>query len=212
MAGKNIILCNHVSEPLNALLYIYNIFQNQNSTPDHIGFFPNYKFERGLISDAEKFNQTFQSCWNEMLALYSGENDTINYLLESKTYYVNFIKKLFQDNQMGEDCCNEIMKTFVCWWWSDPYGGRSMLESISDMQIPEIGDALFSQQSSRFNESATMHFFLVIVFRSLPLKLLTTSNILHVVPLDHFVPVSRKNRLDPVLEDLRQILKLEGQD
>jgi hypothetical protein len=128
---NSLIMKTDTSFSLNFLIYIQNIFLNQNPNEEDLRF--PYLSKRIAFND--DFELKYMELWNEISQRISDDNKN-----DIRTFYEEkdlFYQRLFVVNVDNLKNFNEIYKTFKVWW--DSFAGRFSIER----SIDEMGQKLY---------------------------------------------------------------------
>lgn len=116
---------------LNFLIYIQNIFLNQNRNEEDLRF----PYLSIRIAFNEDFKLKYKELWKEISKRISedDQNDIRTFYEEKDLFY----QRLFVVNADNLKNFNEIYKTFKVWW--DSFAGRFSIER----SIDEMGEKLY---------------------------------------------------------------------
>jgi hypothetical protein len=128
---NSLIIKTDTSFTLNFLIYIQNIFLNQNRNEEDLRF----PYFSTRIVFKEDFELKYKELWNEISQRISDDNknDVRTFHEEKDLFY----QRLFVINDDSFKNFNEIYKTFKVWWNS--IAGRFSIER----SIDEMGQKLY---------------------------------------------------------------------
>jgi hypothetical protein len=140
--AKNNQLNLEVTAPysLNYLIFIQNLFLNNNSNNNPHPLFPNFNSFSWSILPQEKFNIKFKEIWNEVI--YKTEQNQYydsNGVLENDR---SFYRQLFDRNVNGEFGFSESVKLFLSWW--NGFYGKIAIERLFES---EGGQGIYNELS-----------------------------------------------------------------
>lgn len=183
----NFTLCNSVSVPFNFLLYTNNIYENI-----YLGktLFPNYNFSKDGLLPYESFKYQFNSLWNEVVMLYRDvEPNSATSYSKVETVVKETYPLLFEISTSGNERFKEVWKTFIGWWYYQPFGGISVLDAISGSVIPVIWDRVYKILDTKGTVYPEIKYDIVTMFERPPAEMNCDLGIFHLEPLDSFIPV-----------------------
>lgn len=128
---NSLIMKTDTSFALNFLIYIQNIYLNQNRNEEDLRF-PYLSTKIAFIDD---FELKFKELWNEILQRITDDNKE-----DVRTFYEEkdlFYQRMFVIDDDSFKNFNEIYKTFKVWWNS--FAGRFSIER----SIDEVGQKLY---------------------------------------------------------------------
>jgi hypothetical protein len=128
---NSLIMKTNTSFTLNFLVYIQNIFLNQNRNEEDLRF----PYLSTRIAFKEDFELKYEELWNEISQRISDDNKN-----DVRTFYEEkdlFYQRLFVIDDYSFKNFNEIYKTFKVWWNS--FAGRFSIER----SIDEMGQKLY---------------------------------------------------------------------
>jgi len=129
--GNSLIMKTDTTFALNFLIYIQNIFLNQNRNEEDLRF----PYLSTRIAFKEDFELKYEELWNEISQRISDDNKN-----DVRTFYEEkdlFYQRLFVIDADSFKYFNEIYKTFKVWWNS--FAGRFSIER----SIDEMGQKLY---------------------------------------------------------------------
>lgn len=140
--AKNNQLNLEVTAPysLNYLIFIQNLFLNNNSNNNLQPLFPNFNSLSWGILPQEKFNAKFKEIWNEVI--YKNVQNQYydsNGVLENDS---SFYRQLFDRNVNGEFGFSESVKLFLSWW--NRFYGKIAMERLFES---EGGQEIYNELS-----------------------------------------------------------------
>ncbi|TCJ02541.1 hypothetical protein [Cytobacillus praedii] len=122
---NTLLMRRDTSFALNFLIYIQNVYLNQN--PDKKDFkFPYLSIRMPFKED---FELRYIELWNDVSQKISGDNGS----RDLKIFYKEkelFYQHLFEDNRDSQTKFNEVYKSFQVWW--DSFAGRFSVERSID--------------------------------------------------------------------------------
>ncbi|WP_244440983.1 hypothetical protein [Neobacillus jeddahensis] len=121
---NSLVMKTDTSFALNFLIYIQNIFLNQNRNEEDLRF----PYLSTRIAFKEDFKIKYEELWNEISQRISNDNknDLIIFYEEKDL----FNQKLFVIDKDSLKNFNEIYKTYKVWWES--FAGRFSIERSID--------------------------------------------------------------------------------
>lgn len=131
---NTLLMRTEASHSLNFLVYIQNLFLNQNQNRDKLKF--------PYIPTKIEFRQDFDTCyrmlWNEVLKRITEhpKNDLKMYIEEKNLFYHG----LFAETENTLNEFNQLYQGFKVWW--DSLAGRLSVERSIDDQAQKIYAAL----------------------------------------------------------------------
>lgn len=128
---NSLIMKTDTSFSLNFLIYIQNIFLNQNRNEEDLRF----PYLSTRIAFNVDFKLKYKELWNEISQRISEDNKN-----DIRTFYEEkdlFYQRLFVADADNFENFNEIYKTFKVWW--DSFAGRFSIER----SIDEMGQKLY---------------------------------------------------------------------
>ncbi|MEC1523925.1 hypothetical protein P9D43_18150 [Neobacillus niacini] len=127
----SLIMRTDTSFSLNFLIYIQNIFLNQNENEEDLRF----PYLSTRITIKEDFELKYEELWNEISQrIYDDNKNDVRTFYEEKDL---FYQRLFVMDDDSFKNFNEIHKTFKVWWNS--FAGRFSIER----SIDEMGQKLY---------------------------------------------------------------------
>ena len=115
---------------LNFLIYIQNIYLNQNRNEDDLRF----PYLSTTMVFKENFEIKYKELWNEVSQkIFSSDNDLKIFYEDKDLFY----QKLFENSTDNLKSFNEVYKAFQVWWGS--FAGRFSMER----SIGETGHTLY---------------------------------------------------------------------
>ncbi|WP_404328287.1 hypothetical protein [Mesobacillus maritimus] len=127
--GNTLLMRTEASYSLNFLIYIQNIFINQNQSREQI----KYPYIPSKCEFRKDFEMSFKEVWSQVskrISEYPIHDQTIFY---EKTI---FYKSLFAENDQSLNVYNELYLSFKVWWGS--FAGRFAIERSFDVYGQEI--------------------------------------------------------------------------
>jgi len=138
---KELFIATDAPYTLNFMLYIHNIFLNQNqSTEKH-----KYPFFSSKVDFNENFVSEYKDLWNDIIERLSKPQCN-----EMKIFYEEkdlFYQRLFVMNIDSLQIYNEIYNTFEIWWGS--FAGRFSIERSIDEPL----DKLYRELAKLLNQN-----------------------------------------------------------
>lgn len=115
---------------LNFLIYIQNIFFNQNRNEEDLKF----PYLSTRMEFKEEFELRYKELWNAVSQKISADdvNDLRIFYKEKELFY----QKLFEDNADNLTNFNEVYKCFKVWWES--FAGRFSVERCIDETVHNL--------------------------------------------------------------------------
>ena len=128
---NSLLMKTDTSFTLNFLIYIQNIFLNQNQNEEDLRF----PYLSNRLMFKEHFEIKYKEIWNEVTErIYSDDGSDLRIFYEEKDV---FYQRLFMNNADSLIGFNEVYKSFQVWWGS--FAGRISVER----SIDEIGRNLY---------------------------------------------------------------------
>ncbi|ASN05801.1 hypothetical protein [Virgibacillus necropolis] len=129
--GNSLLMKTDKSSALNFLIYIQNIFLNQNPNEDELRF----PYFSKRIAFKKDFELKYEELWNEVSQKVFDDNvNDVRIFYEEKDL---FYQSLFEIDACSFKEFSEIHKTFQVWWNS--FAGSFSLERSVD----EVGQKLY---------------------------------------------------------------------
>ncbi|WP_248924316.1 hypothetical protein [Paenibacillus hamazuiensis] len=181
---KNLILSNQSSFFINLLLYIYGLYHNKS---DNKRVFPFYKYTGDGFLTYEQFRKQLHRLWEHKLIEL--DHSAISFVqwdvsqVQDKTIY----SQLFEDSENGICALNDIWDSFYSWWWNQPFGGKSILDGLTDEMI----SPLFEKITKKLDRVGVVlhkpiHFAVQLTINPIPDDLNVFYNRFVVVPINNF--------------------------
>lgn len=118
---------------LNLLIYIQNIYLNQNNYKENLKF----PYVSKRIAFKDSFETAYSELWHDVFqfVLDNDQNGAIPFYKDKDSFY----KRLLMDGENSLEDFNEIYKTFEVWWNS--FAGYFAIER----SIDEMGQQLYAE-------------------------------------------------------------------
>jgi hypothetical protein len=173
---KSLVMETDTSFTLNFLIYIQNIYLNQNRNEDDQRF--PYLSTKMMFKD--DFEIKYKELWDEVLQkIFSSDNDLKIFYEDKDLLY----QKLFENSTESSKSFNEVYKAFQVWWGS--FAGRFSIERSVD----ETGHKLYVDLTNwlmQIGKSPQRRLHISLVYDECVLANLPVSSYLAVIPTKEF--------------------------
>lgn len=126
---------------------------------------------------------------------YAKHSDFFNFF-EIDRLFLAKTSLLFQSNRDGENLKNEMWESFNLWWWSQPLGGKIVLETVSGWGIEYIWEEIQQLFQERDAKGLSGHYFVIPLFKTPPATLSCDSDFFHLETAESFIPDTCSCTLD----------------
>gem|GEM_PF-1106590 len=152
---NSLLMKTDTSLTLNFLIYLQNIFLNQNQNEEELRF--PYLSNRMMFK--EHFELKYKELWNEVSEkIYNDDGSDLRIFYEEKDV---FYQRLFINNADSLEGFNEVYKSFQVWWGS--FAGSFSVER----SINEIGRSLYLELANFLKNSGVepqKHLNIILVY------------------------------------------------
>jgi L-rhamnose mutarotase len=175
---NSLLMRTEASSTLNFLVYIQNVFLNQNCNEEEYRF-PYIPLK---IAFNEKFELHYKELWDMVSQRISDNpmNDMKIFTDEKDLFY----RSLFMDSGDSIKRYSEIYQSFKIWW--DSFAGRFSIEN----SISEKGQKLYKDLANSLIQKGSLpqkELNISLVFDECPLGNLEVSSYCAVVPIKDFI-------------------------
>ncbi len=132
---NTLLLVTGTSFTLNFLIYIQNIYLNQNQTDEEIRF----PYSSTEIAFKEDFPKQYEQLWKAITEKVKLDNSYI-YELSNEDKKL-FYDRLLEGKSEAPECFNQIYKSFQA-WWNSLAGSFSLERSIDSSTIGKLYEDL----------------------------------------------------------------------
>ena len=165
------------SYTLNFLIYIQNIYLNQNRNEDDLRF----PYLSTKMVFKEDFEIRYKELWNEVFQkIFSNDNDLKIFYEDKDLFY----QKLFENSTDNLKSFNEVYKAFQVWWGS--FAGRFSMER----SIDEIGHTLYVDLTNwllQRGKTPLKRLHISLIYDECVLANIPVSSYLAVIPIRDFL-------------------------